>query len=94
MSQYEIHNPLKAIRLKCLECSAGSSNEVELCVIPSCTLFPYRFGKRPATRERQKSGIKTELTPTQKQTIEKMHAARLLKSNPSDLDSYSEPKEK
>ena len=45
--------PLKAIRLKCLDCSAGSSNEVKLCVIPDCPLYPYRFGKNPYRKQRE-----------------------------------------
>lgn len=40
-------SPLRSIRLKCLDCMAGSSNEVKLCVSPDCALFPFRFGKRP-----------------------------------------------
>ena len=40
-------SPLKAIRLKCLDCSCGSSNEVKLCPITACPLFPYRSGKNP-----------------------------------------------
>lgn len=98
MSKYEIHNPLKAIRLKCLECSAGSSNEVENCVMPDCTLYPYRFGKRPKTIERLKAGIKKELTDAQKaaseKNMKKLHADRLLKSNPSAPTANSERKEK
>lgn len=34
-----------AIRKNCLDCSAGSSKEVALCVIPDCPLYPYRFGE-------------------------------------------------
>ena len=37
--------PLKAIRAKCLDCCAGEANEVKLCEIESCSLWPYRFGK-------------------------------------------------
>lgn len=40
---------MKAIRLKCLDCSAGSPVEVRLCPVDDCSLYPYRFGKRPAT---------------------------------------------
>lgn len=40
-------NPVKAIRLKCLDCSGGSSEEVKKCVIPHCPLYPFRFGKNP-----------------------------------------------
>jgi hypothetical protein len=39
--------PLKAIREKCLECSAGSYKEVELCPIEDCALYMFRFGKNP-----------------------------------------------
>lgn len=39
--------PLKAIRVKCLECSEGSANEVKLCPIETCALYPFRFGKNP-----------------------------------------------
>ena len=46
--------PLQAIRKACLECVCGSANEVKLCTMGErCALFPYRFGKRPATAERQ-----------------------------------------
>lgn len=40
-------SPLKAIRLKCLDCCCGSSNEVKLCPVTSCALYPFRFGKNP-----------------------------------------------
>ena len=39
--------PIKAIRVKCLDCCCGSAKEVELCPIPNCSLYPYRFGKNP-----------------------------------------------
>ena len=39
--------PLKAIRLKCLDCSCGSPKEVKLCTVEGCPLYPYRFGKNP-----------------------------------------------
>jgi len=40
-------SPLKALRLKCLECSAGSAQEVRLCVVCSCPAWPFRMGKNP-----------------------------------------------
>lgn len=40
-------SPLKAIRLKCLDCSCGSSNEVKLCPVEKCPLYPFRLGKNP-----------------------------------------------
>lgn len=39
--------PLKAIRRKCLDCSAGQPSEVRRCVITDCVLFTYRFGRNP-----------------------------------------------
>lgn len=47
-----ILRPLKAMRAKCLDCSCGSSNEVKLCPLFDCPLYPYRFGRRP-----QKEGV-------------------------------------
>jgi hypothetical protein len=42
--------PLQAVRAKCLDCSGGSRQEVRLCPITRCPLWPYRFGKRPERR--------------------------------------------
>lgn len=39
--------PLKAIRLKCLDCSCGSPKEVKLCTAESCPLYIFRYGKNP-----------------------------------------------
>jgi hypothetical protein len=41
---------LKAIRAKCLDCSAGNEAEVRKCVAVSCALWPYRMGKNPFAR--------------------------------------------
>lgn len=38
---------LKAVRLKCLDCSCFQPKEVALCPVKKCTLYPYRFGKDP-----------------------------------------------
>jgi len=40
--------PMKAIRLKCLDCSADQANEVRLCPLVDCPLYRYRSGKNPA----------------------------------------------
>jgi hypothetical protein len=42
--------PLKAIRAKCLECSAGHATVVRNCVEENCSLFPYRFGTNSRRR--------------------------------------------
>ena len=39
--------PLKAIRAKCIDCSGGNLKEVRYCTVESCSLYPYRMGKRP-----------------------------------------------
>ena len=39
--------PLRAIRLKCLDCNGESSLEVRLCPVSRCPLWPYRLGKKP-----------------------------------------------
>ena len=59
-------SPLKAIRLKCLECCCGSSNEVKLCPCTNCSLYPFRDGHNPFTAKReytaeQKEAIKSRL---------------------------------
>lgn len=42
-----IKSPVKAIRAYCLGCSDGSAEEVKLCPITNCELYPFRFGKNP-----------------------------------------------
>ena len=37
----------KAIRQKCLECSAWQEKEVRLCPAKDCALWPYRMGRNP-----------------------------------------------
>ena len=39
--------PLKAIRLRCLDCSNWQVNEVKYCVHKSCALWHLRMGKKP-----------------------------------------------
>ena len=46
--------PLAAIRAKCLDCCCGSFKSVKFCTLDGlnstrCALWPYRFGRRPAT---------------------------------------------
>lgn len=47
--------PIKAIRLKCLDCSGGSSVEVARCTAENCPLWHYRFGKNPFRKKRELS---------------------------------------
>lgn len=44
---HKVVRPLKAIRLKCLDCSGWQWSEIERCVHTDCILYPLRFGKKP-----------------------------------------------
>lgn len=39
---------LKSIRAKCLDCCIQQINEVRLCTVTRCALWPFRFGSDPA----------------------------------------------
>ena len=41
---------MRAIKAKCLDCSADDRNEVKLCEIETCPLWVYRMGKDPDTK--------------------------------------------
>lgn len=43
----KIYTPIKAIRKKCLDCSAKQLTEIKNCTLKDCPLYPYRMGKRP-----------------------------------------------
>lgn len=72
-------SPLKAIRLKCLDCCYGSSNEVKLCTAAACALYPFREGVNPNRKPR-------EYTPEQKAAM----VARLCKNKPTNTGAKSE----
>jgi hypothetical protein len=40
-------SPLRAIRTHCLDCCAGSSQEVAKCMALRCPSWPYRMGTNP-----------------------------------------------
>ena len=48
----KILTPLRAIRAKCIDCSAGSMKEVRECMMLDCPLYPYRLGKSPNRKPR------------------------------------------
>jgi hypothetical protein len=44
------HKPMsaqKALRARCIDCCAGSANEVRLCTAVSCPAWPFRLGSSP-----------------------------------------------
>lgn len=38
--------PLKAIKLKCLDCSNYQLKEIRKCNIVECSLYKFRFGRK------------------------------------------------
>lgn len=57
-------SPLRAIRLKCLDCCCQQRNEVKDCTAANCPLFNFRLGKNP---NRKSSG--RVMTDEQKQAV-------------------------
>lgn len=44
---HEPMSPLDALRLRCIDCCAGSKHEVRLCVSTNCPSWPFRLGTSP-----------------------------------------------
>ena len=55
---------LKRIKAYCLWCCCGQSKEVRLCPATKCSLWIYRFGKRPSTVSLNASDL-TEIRSTE-----------------------------
>lgn len=51
--------PVRAIRLKCLDCSANQIKEVKECPVSECALYLFRMGKNP--NRAGKGGVKERL---------------------------------
>lgn len=45
---------MRAIRLKCLDCSGGAPQEVEECSVEQCPLYEFRQGKVPPKVRKKK----------------------------------------
>ena len=68
-----VTNPVKVIRLKCLDCCCGNSNEVKECTVTRCPLHPFRFGKNPYR-------VKNDLSAEERREIgERLKRGRLSK---------------
>jgi len=67
--EIHLYTPLKSIRQKCLDCCCGSSKEVAMCPVKTCSLYPYRFGKSPRRKGTRPKG---EIPPG----LQKFHASR------------------
>ena len=62
-------NVLRAVHLKCYDCSAYNTLEIKECPVKECPLYPFRQGKNPFR--------KRELTDEQRQKIgERLNKAK------------------
>ena len=72
----QITSPIKAIRAKCLDCSAGSNKEVRECPVTGCALHAFRSGRNPYRKKRQ-------LTDEQKNALnQRLKNARKAQADP------------
>lgn len=77
------HNPVKAIREKCLDCCGGSTLEVKECTCERCPIYPFRLGKNPFRQKR-------EMSEEQKKAVgDRLREARKINSD-SDEDAEDE----
>lgn len=60
-------SPLKALRLRCLDCCAGQPSEVRLCTAVGCPSWPFRMRNNPWRKE-----------PSEAQMEARRHAAARL----------------
>ena len=59
-------SPLRALRLKCLDCCNESSQEVRLCTAVDCPSWPFRMGKNPWRRKldpQERAVLQARLVP-------------------------------
>lgn len=45
-------SPLRAIKLRCIDCCGGSYSEVKVCPSVNCALYPFRTGRNPFREKR------------------------------------------
>ena len=72
-------NPVKVIRLKCLDCCCGSAKEVALCPAENCSLWPWRFGKNPYRGERTEAQ-----KAAARESMRKLQLARKARETPEE----------
>ena len=59
-------NVLRAIKLKCLDCSTYNINEIKECPVKNCPLFPFRLGKNPFRKRELSEEERTKLSERMK----------------------------
>lgn len=80
-STTEQMTPLRAIKLYCKSCAGNSSAELRMCPIPTCPLYPFRFGNNPYKKKRS-------FTPDEKRQI--ANRLRTGRKRKTELIEYSE----
>ena len=59
-------SPLRALRLKCLDCCNGSAQKVRFCTVVDCPSWPFRLGKNPWRRKldpQERAALQARLVP-------------------------------
>jgi hypothetical protein len=64
-------SPMAVVRAKCLDCCAGSSDEVRKCVALACPSWPYRTGHNPWRAPPSEAKIEAA-----RRSAARMHASR------------------
>ena len=59
-------NVLRAIKLKCLDCSTYNTNEIKECPVKICPLYPFRLGKNPFRKRELSEEERTKLSERMK----------------------------
>ena len=67
----ELHSPLKAIRAKCIDCSAGQLSEVRDCPNEKCALYSFRMGKNPYHTKKLSEEQRKKLSENAKKNLSK-----------------------
>lgn len=67
-------NVLRAIKLKCYDCSSYQLSEVRNCTITECPLHPFRLGKNPFRKrdlsDEERKKISERLNKTKQTDVE------------------------
>jgi hypothetical protein len=56
--------PLKALRLRYLDCCVSSAHEVALCAATKCSAWPFRLGHNPWVGENMRRSHRPPLPPS------------------------------
>jgi len=78
--KFRAHNPLKAIRAKCLDCCGGNAAEIRKCVAVECDLWPFRMGTNPFRKRRVLS------TEQKRERLERLSTSQQLTKDKRDAN--------